>query len=441
MTDAIIIGAGLAGLSCAFELVDKGYKVKVLEAREVIGGRTSSWIDGGLPVESGLHRFLGSYDTLPALIKRAGLSLDDIICWEDEFEIKVANGPSAVFGLSPVYKPFKTISGFLGNTHFFTFKDKIALAKFFFHGLRMCRKDHLKLDQFSVAEFAKKFQVREEIIHNLLIPLTAGLFFLPPDRYSAYVFFQVFVIAFRKWYKLRFGAFKGGMTEVLANPIAKAIQAKGGTVQTHARVDQLLVNENQVSGVQIQNEFLHAKHVVIATGIAQAQQLIKASSIQHLWFDPMLSLPSMPAVTLQIELTQPAMPLDRTTFAPGTCLEAFSEQSRTTFTASTGRLSIIIGPPEKFIHLSADELLTRVVEDSKTINLDLASYIKEYRKVVWPADFYLIAPGYETLRPSQQTPIRGLLLAGDYTQQPFLASMEGAAVSGKLAAEAILKGK
>jgi 15-cis-phytoene desaturase len=135
------------------------------------------------------------------------------------------------------------------------------------------------------------------------------------------------------------------------------------------------------------------------------------------------------------------MPLDRTTFAPGTCLEAFSEQSRTTFTASTGRLSIIIGPPEKFIHLSADELLTRVVEDSKTINLDLASYIKEYRKVVWPADFYLIAPGYETLRPSQQTPIRGLLLAGDYTQQPFLASMEGAAVSGKLAAEAILKGK
>ncbi|MEK1830445.1 FAD-dependent oxidoreductase [Priestia megaterium] len=30
------------------------------------------------------------------------------------------------------------------------------------------------------------------------------------------------------------------------------------------------------------------------------------------------------------------------------------------------------------------------------------------------------------MRPSQETPIKGLILAGDYTEQPYFATMEGA---------------
>jgi uncharacterized protein with NAD-binding domain and iron-sulfur cluster len=48
-------------------------------------------------------------------------------------------------------------------------------------------------------------------------------------------------------------------------------------------------------------------------------------------------------------------------------------------------------------------------------------------------------PGSEALRPLQRTPIRGLFLAGDYTKQPYVASMEGATISGKRAAAGILE--
>ncbi len=41
-------------------------------------------------------------------------------------------------------------------------------------------------------------------------------------------------------------------------------------------------------------------------------------------------------------------------------------------------------------------------------------------------------------RPSQKTPISNFYLAGDYTKQKYLASMEGAVYSGKLAAEKII---
>lgn len=50
---------------------------------------------------------------------------------------------------------------------------------------------------------------------------------------------------------------------------------------------------------------------------------------------------------------------------------------------------------------------------------------------------YAAIPGRNKYRPSQETPIRNLTLAGDWTSQKFLGSMEGAVLAGKLAAEVV----
>ena len=52
---------------------------------------------------------------------------------------------------------------------------------------------------------------------------------------------------------------------------------------------------------------------------------------------------------------------------------------------------------------------------------------------------FAVRPGVDALRPPQQTPIDGLLLAGDWTDTDWPATMEGAVRSGYLAAQAILK--
>jgi 15-cis-phytoene desaturase len=152
----------------------------------------------------------------------------------------------------------------------------------------------------------------------------------------------------------------------------------------------------------------------------------------------MLNLPTMPAVTFQLELTEPSMEVDRTTFGPQTVLASFAEQSRTTFRESPGRLSVILATPEKYLEMPAKNILPTVVSDAKRLGINLEGIIKEYRKVVWPHDFYSLEPGHDKLRPSQETPIPGLTLAGDYTRQPYLATMEGAVVSGKIASSTVL---
>ena len=48
------------------------------------------------------------------------------------------------------------------------------------------------------------------------------------------------------------------------------------------------------------------------------------------------------------------------------------------------------------------------------------------------------APGLDRYRPDQQTPVVNFYLAGSYTAQDYIDSMEGATLSGRQAAYKIL---
>jgi len=63
----------------------------------------------------------------------------------------------------------------------------------------------------------------------------------------------------------------------------------------------------------------------------------------------------------------------------------------------------------------------------------------KYHVVKTPRSVYKATPGRQQHRPSQVTPIPNFYLTGDYTMQRYLASMEGAVLSGKLTAQAIAR--
>ena len=83
------------------------------------------------------------------------------------------------------------------------------------------------------------------------------------------------------------------------------------------------------------------------------------------------------------------------------------------------------------------DIVELTCRDAARLGLRVRENLVAYHVVKLPTDFYSLAPGHEMLRPPQATPIAGLTLAGDYTCQPYLATMEGAVVSGQLAADAV----
>lgn len=436
--DVIIVGSGLAGLSCAFELADRGKSVLVLEASDVLGGRTSSWMEDGMPVESGLHKFLGIYRALPALLRRAGVQLSDIISWVDEISILTPEGRNALFGAAPYHHPLRTLLGLLGNTHFISTWSKIKSARLGIAGLAATIFNPNSLDRISIADYARRYSMSEDLIKRLVFTLTQGVFFLSAQDYSAYAAFAPVLEGIKRGLTFRVGAFKGGMSEVLIAPLVSAIRRTKGEVVHSSQVKRLIVQGGGIAGVETSGATLFAKHVALAVSIKAAKELLGEAFPQANWLSGLRNLEMVSAVTIQFELRSPLLDSDRTHFSPdGLC--CFAEQSRTTFRHAPGRLSAILFPPEACLRMSPEQKAEFAYEEAARLGLPLREKAVTYRVVEHPQEFYAMTPGSEQLRPLQQTPVPGLSLAGDFTKQPFLASMEGAVISGKRAAAAVLR--
>jgi len=77
MTDVIVVGAGLAGLSAARDLALGGADVLVLEARERVGGRVEQVsVDDGRPVQLGGEMIGTAHRAYLGLVEELGLTLD-----------------------------------------------------------------------------------------------------------------------------------------------------------------------------------------------------------------------------------------------------------------------------------------------------------------------------------------------------------------------------
>lgn len=71
--DFIVIGAGMAGLSAAYKLDQKGYRVLVLEKSSIAGGRVQTLNPTGYAIDTGAQFFADAYKETLKLIKQLGL--------------------------------------------------------------------------------------------------------------------------------------------------------------------------------------------------------------------------------------------------------------------------------------------------------------------------------------------------------------------------------
>ncbi|MGN1113072.1 MAG: FAD-dependent oxidoreductase [Acutalibacteraceae bacterium] len=437
--DAIIVGAGLSGLSCSYYLAEKGKKVLVLEAKPYPGGRTSSFIDNGMVVESGLHRHIGYYSALPKLLKKCGVKLKDIVTWEEKADVLIKDeNRKLVLGLAPFWGFKKTIKSIFGNNDILSVKDKLSLLPFFICGFTSYIFSK-RLDSFSVADYANRHNVTDKAKRLILEPLSSGIFFMPPENYSAYAFFGLFAPAIPKFYKMRIGAYLGGMSEVMCLPIVDKVKSLGGVFRFNEAVASVIIKNGAVVGVKTEqgNEY-HSQQTVIATTLCAAKKILSPLKADER-LKKLFLLPCMSSCTIQLQLDKPALEKDITTFAPGTDMVSFAEQSRTTFRACKGRLSIILGNAKEYANKSDDAILRIVIEQMNSLGVHLDGHILDFRKVAEEDEFYSLDIGNQKLRPRQRTGIAGLTLAGDYTLTSSFATMEGAVKSGKKAAKELLK--
>merc|ERR1711966_291080 len=160
----------------------------------------------------------------------------------------------------------------------------------------------------------------------------------------------------------------------------------------------------------------------------------KLKAVDHLCFSrsPLLSVYADMSVTCK-EYYDPEKSMLELVFAPcspiaGGKVNWISKTDEEIIDATMGELARLF-PTE----IAADEKWPSTSEQGPGGTAKLT----KFAVVKVPRSVYAAVPGRNKYRPSQTTPIPNFTLAGDWTSQKFLGSMEGAVLGGKLAAEVV----
>ncbi|MGA1623341.1 MAG: FAD-dependent oxidoreductase, partial [Synechocystis sp.] len=105
-------------------------------------------------------------------------------------------------------------------------------------------------------------------------------------------------------------------------------------------------------------------------------------------------------------------------------------------------LELVLAPAQDWISKSDQEIVDATMVEIKQLfpqhfTGDEGSKLLKYHVVKTPRSVYKATPGRQACRPDQRTSVRNFYLAGDFTMQKYLGSMEGAVLSGKQCAQAI----
>ena len=451
-----IAGAGLAGLSCAKYLSDAGHTPIVLERRDVLGGKVAAWKDeDGDWYETGLHIFFGAYPNTLQLFKELGI--EDRLHWKEHsmiFNQPEKPGTYSRFDLPNIPAPFNAIVGILRNNDMLTWGEKIQLAKGLVPAMLRGQKYVEETDKYTFSQWLKRQGVSEDVQQDIFIAASKSLNFINPDEISAVVLLTALRAFLQEKNGSKMAFLDGAPTERLCQPIVDYVTARGGEVRLNAPIKEFLLNpDGTVKGFLIRglngaaDEVLTADLYVSAMPVDPLKVMLPEPWRKMDFFKKLDGLEGVPVINLHLWFDRKLTDIDHLLFSRSPLLSVYADMSNTCEAYANpdrSMLELVLAPAKDWISKSDQEIVDATMEELKKLfpmhfgSANPAKLLK-YHIVKTPRSVYKATPGRQQYRPTQETPIANFFLSGDYTMQRFLASMEGAVLSGKLTAQAIAR--
>jgi 15-cis-phytoene desaturase len=449
-----IAGAGLAGLSCAKYLVDAGHTPIVFERRDVLGGKVAAWKDeDGDWYETGLHIFFGAYPNMLQLFKE--LEIEDRLQWKEH--TMIMNQPDnpgvySRFDFPDIPAPWNGIAAILRNNDMLTWEEKIKFGLGLIPVMVRGQSYVEEMDQYSWTEWLQKHGIPERVNDEIFIAMSKSLNFIGPDEISS----TVILTAMNRFLQERYGSkmafLDGSPTERLCQPIVDHITKQGGEVHLNAPLKEILLNDDgSVKGFLMRGLDGADDYVVTADAYVSAMPvdplkvMLPAPWKEMDYFKKLDGLVGVPVINLHLWFDRKLTDIDHLLFSRSPLLSVYADMSnacREYENPDRSMLELVLAPAKDWISKPDEDIVAATMEELKKLfpdhfGTDNPAKLLKYKVVKTPRSVYTANPGCQSYRPSQVTPVANFFLAGDYTMQRYLASMEGAVLSGKLTAQAI----
>lgn len=450
----VVVGGGVAGLTAATGLAERGVPVTIVERQHTLGGRVRSW---DIPVSSevtgsmsrGFHAFFRQYYNLRALLRRADPGLERLVPIAD-YPLRLADGPTDSFARIPRTPPLSIAAFVLRSPSF----PVLALRRVDVGaalGLLDVRfpETYREYDGVSAADVLDRLRFPDQARH-LALEVFARSFFADPRDFSGGELVAMFHAYFTGSAEgLLFDVPDAPYDEALWRPLSVYLQRLGVTIRTGREVASLSEGDDGIRAVLSDGESIEADAVVLATDRAPLQRLVAGARWlgDETWRSRVAALRVAPPFVVwrmwldrrAAQGTPPFLgtsgfgPLDNVSFVdqmePGAC-EWAGEAG-----GCVVELHAYAVPPdfdERTLRAQLTEQLHRVHPE-----LVGATVLHEEWSVAQDCPLAGIDPWAD--RPGVVTPDPRVVLAGDGIRcEHPVALMERAATTGWLAANALL---
>jgi 15-cis-phytoene desaturase len=441
----VIAGGGLAGLTCAKSLVDAGMTIKVFESLPFLGGRASTFRDAdGDWIEQGLHLFLGTYSEFKQLLEEIGRPVDQVLFWMDEVRLQDPHGPEAIYGSNPFVAPIKTLLSLLTQNDHLGPIDKLSLGLIGASGLRSMEDLRSRYDDRTVKQWWEEMRGTQDVLERMLRPFCRAIQFTEAEEFSLYNFLGwLHHVAYDLPHSL-LGGYRGARDELVFAPLGRYLTDRGATIRTSTSIKEIVYDDqsNLIDGLILgAGERIQADIYVAAMPSWTFAALIPAGLRSNPFFTSIEQLPIAPAIAVQIWFDRRVVPMEDFTLVANSHVCVYQDQSTNTYPFEQGsRISATISPADSYLNWSDADLVRFTVETLAKVQREI-DQARMLKSVVLKHEKHLVRPlpGAMSARPTQITPVSNLFLAGDWTQQDYFGSQEGAVQSGRICADRILE--
>ena len=449
-----IAGAGLAGLSCAKYLADAGFTPIVLERRDVLGGKIAAWKDeDGDWYETGLHIFFGAYPNMLQLFKELGI--EDRLQWKEHtmiFNQPEKPGTYSRFDFPDIPAPVNGLVAILRNNDMLTWPEKIKFGLGLLPAIVQGQSYVEAMDKYTWSEWMKRQNIPPRVEKEVFIAMSKALNFINPDEISA----TILLTALNRFLQEKNGSkmafLDGAPTERLCEPFVDYITERGGEVRLNAPLKEILLNEDgTVKGFLIRgldgapDEVFTADLYISAMPVDPLKTIVPEPWRKLPEFKKIEGLEGVPVINLHLWFDRKLTDIDHLLFSRSPLLSVYADMSNTCreyANPDRSMLELVLAPAQDWITKSDEEIITATLDELKKLfpqdfTGDNPTKLLKSHVVKTPRSVYKATPGRQDCRPDQRTSIANFYLAGDFTMQQYLGSMEGAVLSGKQAAQVV----
>ena len=449
-----IAGAGLAGLSCAKYLSDAGHTPVVVEARDVLGGKVAAWQDeDGDWYETGLHIFFGAYPNMLQLFKE--LNIEERLQWKSHsmiFNQKEVPGTYSRFDFPDLPAPINGVAAILGNNDMLSWPEKISFGLGLVPAMLRGQGYVEECDKYSWTEWLQLHNIPERVNDEVFLAMSKALNFIDPDEISS----TVVLTALNRFLQEKNGSkmafLDGNPPERLCQPMVEHIEAKGGEVHLESPLREIELNaDGSVAGFRIggvagkEPYTLTADAYVSALPVDPFKLLLPEPWKQMPFFSKLDGLRGVPVINIHLWFDRKLTDIDHLLFSRSPLLSVYADMSNTCREyedAERSMLELVFAPAKDWIGRPDEEIVAATMKELERLfpqhfGSENPAVLRKSKVVKTPLSVYKTVPNCQPLRPTQKTPVPNFFMAGDYTLQRYLASMEGAVLSGKLCAEVV----